>query len=277
MLWSSCTRPTRCGVGRRFAASVCATARSAAFALPLLLLCICFLRRSQPPLDLALPHQVEHWACLEELRTLHGEFEQGGGTAVSERPEPDEPAASSADEAAAAAASAGTFRELLHALQLVQPRRGPQPSEVQQQVKQQPNGDAMDVDEVQQPGVAPAAGKEQPGGGAGGEQQRQPVARRYGDAVCGYGSDDEPPTFTDAEDAVLGLGRGGRAAGAWAAKRAAGGSGGGAAADERQLEAWRQRFNGNAGGLADLERVASASAALFMDAQGEAERSSGAG
>ncbi|KAI8473960.1 MAG: hypothetical protein J3K34DRAFT_409085 [Monoraphidium minutum] len=128
----------------------------------------------------------------------------------------------------------------------------------------------MEVDEVHQPGTSQ---QQQAGGSEQGkqeprQQQQDAASRRYGDATCGYGSDDEPPTFSDAEDAAIGAGAAGRAAGAWEQRQSGAGSGGGAGADEGQVAAWRERFRSNAGGLADLERVASAATALLMDAQG---------
>jgi len=93
----------------------------------------CFLPRSltlaaPPPHN---PHtQVEHYACLEELRTLHGEFKRGGGAAVATADGGAAAAAAHASEEAPPAAE--SFRDLLHALQLVQPRRGPQPVEAPQ-------------------------------------------------------------------------------------------------------------------------------------------------
>jgi hypothetical protein len=191
--------------------------------------------------------QVEHWTCLEELRSLHSGFRRSGGTALAEASAGDDDAqAAGLSDREAAIAAAGTFRELLHALELVQPRR-------KQQAKLgDTGGEAMDVDEPQA-GVGPS----------GRQQQGQP-SRRYGDAVCGFGSDDEPASFSDAEDAVLGSGAAGRDAGGWSA----GSSGRAPPATEQQLDAWRERFRSNLGGLAALERAASAASAVFMDAQG---------
>jgi hypothetical protein len=115
--------------------------------------------------------------------------------------------------------------------------------------------------------------------GAGQQQQQQeaqPGSKqqqgRYGDAVCGYGSDDDPAAFSDAEDALLGLGDAGPVAAAWAARCAAGAGAGGSgrrgAAPDEQLAAWRERFRGSLGDVVALERLASASSALLMDAQG---------
>lgn len=77
--------------------------------------------------------QVEHWACMEELRTLHSEFRQQGGQALVEERHtaaadagPGPGSNSIAAEAPAEAPSADSFRQLLHALDLVQPRRGVQ-------------------------------------------------------------------------------------------------------------------------------------------------------
>jgi hypothetical protein len=117
--------------------------------------------------------QVEHWACLEELRDLHAEFQAAGGSARAAEGAagPDDGAGSPG--APAPAAAAATFRELLHALGLVQPRRPlqqppdgkRQPGDAQQpagadaaqQQQQQPasggGADAMDVDAAQQPGA----------------------------------------------------------------------------------------------------------------------------
>ncbi|GBF93445.1 hypothetical protein Rsub_06578 [Raphidocelis subcapitata] len=197
-------------------------------------------------------YKVEHWACLEELRTLHSEFKRSGGTALADADaDGDAPAAAGGADRQAAIAAAGTFRELLHALELVQPRRKQQQSPAQQQPKPAgKGGDAMEVDEPQQQ-------QDQ-------EEQQQAQARRYGDEVCGFGSDDEPAAFSDAEDAVLGSGAAGRAAAGWQA----GSSGRSAPSTGQQLEAWRERFRGNLGGLAALERAASAASAVFMDAQG---------
>jgi hypothetical protein len=74
------------------------------------------------------PHsQVEHWAVLEELRALHGEFTSGGKSAVTD-------AAAGAAPGGADTPAAESFRELLHALGLVQPRREPDAAAMQQQV-----------------------------------------------------------------------------------------------------------------------------------------------
>ena len=227
---------------------------------------------------------------MEELRTLRSEFEAGGGKAIDAAAAAAAAAAAGGgDDAAtvddnAAVPDAATFRELLRALDAVQPRRGPPPAQTaaadgkgQQEQQQEQraeegaaaNGDAMDVDEAPQP-----SGRGADDAKAGKQQQQQ--QRKYGDATCGYGSDDEPAAFSDAEGAVLGVGRAGRIAEAWAARSGGGGGSSGAAAaaggaappDAARLEAWRERFRGNAAGVAALERVASASAALFMDAQG---------
>jgi len=126
----------------------------------------------------------------------------------------------------------------------------------------------MDVDEVQQPGSSAAAAAAEAEAAAHKQKEKQKQQRKYGDAVCGYGSDDEPPTFSDAEDAVLGVGSSGAAAERWAKQHTHAAGSDGAAASEQQLQEWRERFRGNAGGLAALEQVASASTSLFMDAQG---------
>jgi hypothetical protein len=76
--------------------------------------------------------------------------------------------------------------------------------------------------------------------------------QQYGDDICGYGSDTDPPTCTDA------------AAAAAEAGAAAPGVG------QEQVAQWRRRFSGAEGQIVKLEQVACGAALQYMDAQGGA-------
>ncbi len=77
-----------------------------------------------------------------------------------------------------------------------------------------------------------------------------PAAVPYGDDIVGYGSDDDPDTFTDVEDAIMGAKPGGQAASA------------------EVLARRRQGIAAARGSVLELERLASAVSAQYLDAQG---------